>query len=521
MRMITQHKADKNEKNTEARRHGGSSSLPIAAPPALSALGHRNVLAISSSDHVGGDMRQHLKTSVPPCLRVQSTRSGSFLGRGTDCAKPPSVRVQSGLAAIAIAVALSATGPAGAQQVPAAANEGALGTVEVTGSAGIVLPKLAVVPIAEDAEARDILKKDLDRIGLYDVVEDAALPAGPFGKDDAFDSKTWKAKGLTFVVRVHREGDNLIGEAWLLNKGELSKGDDTVAKPSVAIGPGGVRRAAHEVADRILSTLTGRAGPFASRLAYAMRTGKGRQIAQTDVDGQNKTTLGSPNDTALSPVFGPAGDVYFTISKSYDPFHLAKGKDAAEIALPIPGSVLSVSFSPDQTKLAVSIMSEQSSRIYVGKSDGTGLAPFSTGDAKLPNRPVLGPLGKTAYVATPQFGGPQRVYVDGNAISPAGFHASSPTFCDSPQGLLVVFAVGVGNGADLIATDTSGGNLRRLTQGQGSNAYPACSPDGRLVAFFSTGAGGKAPGLYALPLSYATRIRKLADDHGESLAWAR
>jgi TolB protein len=73
----------------------------------------------------------------------------------------------------------------------------------------------------------------------------------------------------------------------------------------------------------------------------------------------------------------------------------------------------------------------------------------------------------------------------------------------------------------LIATDTSGGGVRRLTQGHGSNAYPACSPDGRLVAFFSTGANGKSPGLYVLPISNPSRIRKLADDHGDALAWAR
>jgi len=401
-----------------------------------------------------------------------------------------------------------------AQTPPPKPDEGALGTVEVTGAAAVALPKLAVVPITgepDDATAREIVKKDLDRMGLYDVVDDAAMPAGPFGKDDPLDVKAFKSKGISIVVRAHKDGDSLAGEAWLVGKSE-----DPIGKPSVKLASG-VRRASHELADQLLASLTGRAGPFASRLAYALRTGKGRQMFVSDVDGQGKTAYGSKDDTALSPAFGPNGELWFTVSKAYDPFQLAHGADAKLLSLKELGSVLSVSFSPDKSKLAVAIMRDNESRIFLGKPDGSGLEPMKS-ELKFPNRPVLGPLGKMAFVAS---SGTQRVYVDKEVVSPAGFHASAPTFCDSPQGLIVVFTVGVGNGADLLATDTSGGNLRRLTQGHGSNAYPACSPDGRLVAFFSTGANGKSPGLYVLPVANPTRIRRLADDHGDALAWAR
>ena len=37
---------------------------------------------------------------------------------------------------------------------------------------------------------------------------------------------------------------------------------------------------------------------------------------------------------------------------------------------------------------------------------------------------------------------------------------------------------------DLVMADEVGRGVSRLTQGQGSNSYPACSPDGRLVAFY-------------------------------------
>jgi len=111
------------------------------------------------------------------------------------------------------------------------------------------------------------------------------------------------------------------------------------------------------------------------------------------------------------------------------------------------------------------------------------------------------------------------VYIDGKAVSPAGFNASAPVFCDTPQGLVVVFTVGVGNGADLVSTDPRGGNITRITQNQGANSYPACSPDGRLLAFFSTRKSDKGAGLYIVPIASVTRARRISSELGESLRW--
>src|SRR5690606_19659714 len=113
-------------------------------------------------------------------------------------------------------------------------------------------------------------------------------------------------------------------------------------------------------------------------------------------------------------------------------FQLAKGRNAEVIPLAVPGSVLGLAFNADRSKLAVAIASRGTSRIYVGNADGTGLSLFS--DHVLANHPVFGPGGRVAYVAGGTAG--QRVYVDGKAISPAGFNASAPTFCDTPNGLM-------------------------------------------------------------------------------------
>jgi TolB protein len=82
-----------------------------------------------------------------------------------------------------------------------------------------------------------------------------------------------------------------------------------------------------------------------------------------------------------------------------------------------------------------------------------------------------------------------------------------------------VFAVGVGKDTDLVATGERGGPLTRLTQHQGRNGYPACSPDGRLLAFFSTRTSDDGPGLYVMRLD-GGRPNRISPLLGDSLRWA-
>jgi TolB protein len=175
---------------------------------------------------------------------------------------------------------------------------------------------------------------------------------------------------------------------------------------------------------------------------------------------------------------------------------------------------MGLAFSGDHLRAALTVMDGGASQLWVGERGVLG--PIAT--PPFANHPVFGPTGKIAYVAgTPL----QRVYIEGKAISPPGFMASAPVFCDTPQGLLVVYTVGVGAGADIIATDTGGGGLRRLTQHEGANTYAACSPDGRLISFFSTGKRGQGAGLFLMPIQRPWLAKKISNEIGESLRWER
>jgi TolB protein len=420
--------------------------------------------------------------------------------------------------------ALSASGRAFSEdnpvpQTPQPPDESVLGTVDVTGAAAVPLPKLAVMPIVTTNEADTtlqlVVKKDLDLSGQFEVVSDDAAPSGLYLHDSPVDAGAWRNKGVAILVRVMANKlpsgkIELLGSAYI-----LARGAAPVFEHRIETDASQVRSSSHRMTDALLGALSGRPGGFASHMIYSGRVGRNRQIFGIDADGFNLHTESPAGDTSISPAFGPKGEAYYALSHDYMPFRLVRGASATPLPINLPGSVFGVAFSPDHSKMAISVAKDGTSHIHVGNADGTGLQPIST--VPLANHPVFGPGGKMAYVGGGTAG--QRVYIDGKPISPAGFNASAPAFCDTPNGLVVVFTVGVGAGADLVSTDVRGGNITRITQNQGANSYPACSPDGRLLAFFSTRKTDKGPGLYVVPLANVSRARRISSELGESLRW--
>ncbi|HEY8089816.1 MAG TPA: tolB protein, partial [Polyangiaceae bacterium] len=376
-----------------------------------------------------------------------------------------------------VSLALAAPVVASADQPPSAAtqpDESVLGTVEVNGSAGGLppLPKLAVVPILVTAQSDSVVnlvtRHDLELSGQFDVLDETAAPQGPFTHSSPLDLAGFRQKGAEYVVRVFAQAapgnsvrTELVGEAFVTpapSKAAAAAPADVVpeAKPAfrgvVPTATTEVRAASHRLVDLLLGALTGRPGGFASEMTYAQKVGRWHRVFELDSDGFDLRAVGPTDATAISPAFGPGGNVFYALSSDYSPFHVVVGPDAKIVPFNLPGSVMGLAFSADRNRMAVTTMDAGQSRLWTGdkgKLELTPAAPFA-------NHPVFGPLGKLAYVAgTPV----QRVYVDGKPVSPAGFMASAPVFCDTPQGLLVVYTVGVGAGADIIATDTSGGNL--------------------------------------------------------------
>jgi TolB protein len=412
------------------------------------------------------------------------------------------------------------TAPAAA--TPAAPGENVLGEFVVTGATREVLPKIAVLPSLspdyEDVIVRGVVRRDFELTGLYELIPDSKAPAGLYGFEDPIDVESWQKVGAEAIVKVsaQKRGTDqiqVLGIAYFLNVGK-----EPVYQKTIVVPKGDARITAHRITDALLGALTGRPGSFASELTFSGKWAQNRRIFRMDADGNSLLALTDPMDTAIAPNFGAPGHILYSVSHEYAPFTVMDHFQNANkpVSLPFNTSIYSLAFNKDRTKLAVAVSEDSKSSIYVGNPDGSGMKKVST--SELATRPAWSPSGKLAWVGGDPSQGSQRIWVDGKPVSPAGFTAASPTFCDTEDGIKLVYSVATGNNhQDLIIAAEKGQNMARLTQNQGSNSYPACSPDGRLVAFFST--RDKSPGIWLMSLK-SWKAQQVSTQEGESLNWA-
>lgn len=442
---------------------------------------------------------------------------------------------------LALSCALSAATPltAAAQETPAKApatpaspgnvppaNEDVLGEFVVTGTAQEHVPKIAILPslspALEDVIVRSVVRRDLDLSGMFRVIEDDKAPAGTYGFDDPVDVAAWQALGAEAIVKVAAQNApggmiEVLGLAYF-----PSAGRNPVYETKIVVSKENARKTAHQITDDLLGALTGRPGGFSSRFAFSAPWGRNLRVFTADADGYGLTPQTDEKSTSIGPTFGPDGDLYYSLSKMYSPYRVVTqdigGNESAApkaLKLPFKGSIYSTAFDKDMKKLAVAVSDSGNSAIFVGSPDGKDMKKVST--TELATHPVFSTEGHLAWVGGTPDQGSQRVYVDGKAVSPSGFVASAPTFCDTEDGVYLIYSVNVGGGRqDLIMSSPSGKGVTRLTQNQGSNTSPACSPDGRLLAYFSTRKDEK--GLYILSLKRFT-TKKVMGSVGQGLRW--
>jgi TolB protein len=406
---------------------------------------------------------------------------------------------------------LPAPAPAAAADRP----QDPLGTLVVTPGTSRQLPRIAVLPSLSadpaDVLLRSVVQRDLDLCGEFELLPDSAAPEAAFAEGATVDVKRWEKAGALAVVEVSAKtsGDNtaLSAQAYLVKTGTTA-----VLDKMLTVKAPGLRAEAHRLADLLIGALTGQNGGFASQLTFTSGVRDVRRAYLIDADGHDLRAVSPPNEVAIGSAIGKGGEPYWISSVGLNEFRIRTAK--GPVTLPIEGSVYGLAFSKDRSHVAVSMAVRHAIQVFVG-SDFSGLQLASTVVTAL--EPTFTPGGKLAFAGAGRFG--QRLYVDGKPISPEGVFASAPTFCNHPDGVRALFAAGAGKIKDIMLTGEQGGGLVRLTQSQGSNTTPACSPDGRLVAFFSTRTSGEGPGLYVMRID-GQRSRRISTMLGDSLQWA-
>jgi TolB protein len=288
----------------------------------------------------------------------------------------------------------------------------------------------------------------------------------------------------------------------------VSRGADAVLKREYDVPSGGLRGAVHQFDNEVVKWLTGTPGSFGTTMVYSATTGRGQKgIFEIDSDGQGVHRLQAVSNVALAPAIGPGG-VYYSGGLADGSYALFKVGNPAAV-LQHSGLVFGVAFGAG--KMALVISQGGQSDIFTGNADGTGLTKVTQGG--LNTHPAFGPGGELAYVSNA--GGNPQIYVNGKRASWNGTYNMAPTWCNDPEGTKLVYMGRAGSTWDIFSVDPGGSQAsqKRLTQDQGSNTYPACSPDGRSVAFFSSRGG------LFLMNNQGQNQQKIAGVSGESLRW--
>lgn len=384
-------------------------------------------------------------------------------------------------------------------------------TVVVSGGGTRTLFKIALPTLLGDpgtsTSVVETESRDLSLSSLFQVLDPASFTANLAAEGTGIDPASWRNVGAEGVVKgsAFPRGGGVHLELRLF---VVSRGADAVLKKEYDVPADGVRGAVHQFDNEVVKWLTGTAGSFGTSMVFSATTGRGQKgIFEVESDGQGVHRLQAVSNVALAPAIGPGG-VYYSGGLPDGSYSLFKvGNPAAVVQR--SGLIFGVAFGAGKMALVVSQGGQ--SDIFVGNPDGSALTKVTQGG--LNTHPAFGPNGELAYVSNA--GGSPQIYVNGKRASWSGTYNMAPTWCNDPEGTKLVYMGRAGATWDIFSVDPGGSqaSMKRLTQDQGSNTYPACSPDGRSVAFFSSRGG-----LYLMN-NQGMNQQKIASVSGESLRW--
>jgi TolB protein len=341
---------------------------------------------------------------------------------------------------------------AGAAAVPARAQL----TIDMNRPTFEPVP-IAIVDFAGDrvgADIANVVRNDLQNSGLF-----RSIPPGSFIQKDVNANAppqfpAWRQIGAAGVVvgQVSQAGGNIKVDfrLWDVVVGNQAAGLSFTSQPA------NWRRLAHIIADAIYKRVTGEEGYFDTRIAYVAESGPGnarvKRIAIMDQDGANNRYITDGRTIAITPRFSPTLQeiVYMAYAEDRSPprvYLQSVDSGRRELLGNFPGMSFAPRFSPDGTKVVMSISENGQSDIY--EMDVRGRA--------------LRRLTKTPAIDT------------------------SP--CYSNDGSQIVFNSDRGGSQQLYVMSAGGGGERRISFGEGRYATPVWSPRGDWIAFTKITAG--------------------------------
>lgn len=351
----------------------------------------------------------------------------------------------------------------------------------------------AVDPVAT-SQFLNTLRHDLEQTVVLGLLpEDLARLVEVAPGNPSLTRQRWRAVGAQLLLEgsFSGAGNQLVVEAqlWELTSGEIAYSRRFQSSTSLA------PTMAHTLANELVRLLTGRPGPFLSRIAFISDRSGAKELWLMRWDGSEPQQLTSHKSIALSPAWSPDGQhLAFASFLRGQPqlFILRPTQGSFRPLSTLPGVNSSPSFSPDGTQVAFAAGDRGQTNIHVVSVEGG--TPYALTTARgISTQPAWSPNGRQ-IVFTSNAGGSPQLY----AIDAEGTNMRRLTFEDrfadeaawAPDGVRLAYTTMI-EGRFQIATLDLRTNQRTVIDGPGSNESPCWSPDGTMLAFVSTRTGSK------------------------------
>ncbi len=386
----------------------------------------------------------------------------------------------------------------------------------------IAVPRLKWLGGARIDRAADVfvrvLAADLEMSGIFHVINPAAYIEDPQRSGitrDEINFESWQAIGALGLARGAYQGTpaGITIESRFFDVADRSSTGGSRFRGRLDEVPS----MAHRMADTVMEFVTGRKGPFSSKIAFISdRAERFRDVYTFGFDGEiNRIT--NHRSITMAPGWHPDGkSLVFTSFKGGRPglytFDLRTGADirvATRFGVNVGGT-----FSPDGGTLLLSREVAGNTDVYSINVEKQQITPV-TSHWGIDVDPSWSPDGRRVAFCSSRSGSPQ-IYT----MTPAGKDISRLTFegnynCSpvwSPDGRTIAYAGRANSGGHQIFTiPAAGGDPRQLTD-TASNEDPTWSPDSRYIAFARR--SGSATKLFMVDALSGRWVQQLT--HGSS-----